>query len=84
MIGLRLSVVDSDFHGIELENRTNNNYQCSDVIIGDDVFIGSDVKILKGVEIGNGSVIGSGSLVVKNVPAMTVFAGVPAKFIRNI
>lgn len=84
MIGLNFSAVDSDFHGLEIENRKNGNYECADVYIGDDVFIGSDVRILKGVRVGSGAVIGSGSLVARDVAERTIHAGVPAKFIRNI
>lgn len=84
LIGPGFFVTDSDFHGLELENRTNGNYQCMDVIIGDDVFIGNDVKVLKGVTIGRGAVIGSGSIVLSSVPENTVFAGVPAKCIKHL
>lgn len=84
LVGLNFSAVDSDFHNLEFYARTSGNYECADVLIGDDVFIGSDVRVLKGVKIGDGAVIGSGSLVVHDVPGMTVYAGVPAKFIRAI
>lgn len=84
LIGLNFSAVDSDFHGLELENRNNGNYECVDVYIGNDVFIGNNVTILKGVRIGDGAVIGNGSLVVNNVEPMTIHAGVPAKLIRAI
>nr|WP_283772278.1 DapH/DapD/GlmU-related protein [Acinetobacter sp. ANC5681] len=67
-----------------INNRTNGNYECLPVEIGDDVFIGSDVKILKGVKIGQGAVIANGAIVVKDVPPLTIFAGIPAKFVKNI
>lgn len=54
-----------------------------DVIIQDYVWIGSRVIILPGVEIGEGSVVASGAVVTKNIPPMSVFGGVPAKFIRK-
>lgn len=84
LIGVGFFAVDSDFHGLELENRSNGNYECSSVIIGDDVFIGNDVKVLKGVKIGNGAVIGSGSIVLSDVPDRAIFAGIPARLIRYI
>ena len=52
--------------------------------IGKNVFIGENVRILKGVHIGDGAVIGNSSLVTKNVPAHTVYAGNPAKFIKKL
>ncbi len=84
LIGFCFTAMDSDFHGLKLEDRTNGNYKCSGVEIGDNVFIGNDVKVLKGVRIGEGAVIGCGSIVVSDVPDFSVYAGVPARFIKNI
>lgn len=84
LIGPCFFVVDSDFHGLEIENRNNSNYECEDVFIGNDVFIGSNVKIMKGVRVGDGSIIGTGSVVVSDVEALSIYAGVPARLIRKI
>lgn len=54
------------------------------VHIGKNVWIGSNATILPGVNIGNGAVIGAGSVVTKDVPKNTVFAGIPAKLIKEI
>ncbi|MFT3932626.1 MAG: acyltransferase [Chitinophagaceae bacterium] len=54
-----------------------------EIIIEDDVWIGTQCKVLKGVTIGKGCVIGAGSLVNKSIPAYQIWAGTPAKFIRN-
>lgn len=51
--------------------------------IEDDVWIGANSVILPGVRIGRGAVIGAGSVITKDVPDHSVFAGVPAKFIRR-
>lgn len=56
----------------------------SPVHIGKNVWIGSNSTILPGVTIGDGAVIGAGSVVTKNVPENTVFAGIPAKKIKEI
>jgi acetyltransferase-like isoleucine patch superfamily enzyme len=54
-----------------------------EIVIGNDVWIGAGAIILKGVTIGDGSVIGAGSLVNKSVPPYQIWAGSPARFIRN-
>jgi len=54
-----------------------------DITIEDDVWLGIGSKVLQGVVIGKGSVIGAGSLVNKSIPANEVWAGSPARFIKN-
>ena len=54
------------------------------VHIGSNVRIGAHAIILPGAKIGDGSSIGAGSVVTCEVPPNTVFAGNPAKFIKNI
>lgn len=49
------------------------------VIIGDRVWIGPNTIILHSVNIGEGAVIAAGAVVTKDVPAFTIFAGIPAK-----
>lgn len=47
-------------------------------------WVGAGAVICPGVTIGENSVIGAGSVVTKDVPDNSVYAGVPAKFIKNI
>ncbi len=54
-----------------------------DIVIGNDVWIGRESVIMPGVKIGDGAIIAAYSVVVKDVPAYTVFGGNPAKFIKN-
>lgn len=53
------------------------------VVIGNDVWIGNNVSILEGVTIGDGAAIAAGSVVAKDVEPYGIYAGVPAKKIRN-
>lgn len=52
-------------------------------VIEDDVYIGSGAKILGPIRIGRGSVIGANAVVVDDVPARSVVAGIPAKVVRT-
>jgi len=54
------------------------------VIVEDDVLIGANVVVLEGVKIGKGAVIAAGSVVIDDVPANTVYAGAPAKKIKDV
>ena len=51
--------------------------------VGNGVWIGAGAMILGGVTIGNGAVIGAGSVVTKDVPDDTLYAGDPARLIRE-
>ena len=52
--------------------------------IGNDSWLGAGVIVLPGVTIGESSIIGAGSVVTKDVPSNSIYAGVPAKFLRSI
>ncbi len=54
-----------------------------EVTIKDDVWVGTGVIILKGVTIGTGSIIAAGSLVNKDIEDYSIYAGVPARFIKK-
>lgn len=82
LIGQNVNIFDSDFHGLEIENRNNGVYDCLPVHIENNVFIGANVTILKGVTVGVGAVIASGSIVIKNVEPFSIVGGIPAKKIR--
>lgn len=54
------------------------------ITIKDGVWIASGAIICAGVTIGENAVIGAGSVVLEDVPFNQFWAGVPAKFIRDI
>ncbi|WNH08608.1 acyltransferase [Thalassobellus suaedae] len=88
-IGGNVCIYDTDFHSLNflyrrIKKQDNKETKNKPVKINDDVFIGAHSIILKGVEIGEKSIIGAGSVVSKSVPKGEIWAGNPAKFIRNI
>lgn len=54
------------------------------VVIEDNVLVGANAVILEGVRVGEGAVVAAGAIVVEDVPAHTVVAGIPAKVIKTI
>lgn len=83
LIASKTTMVDTG-HEISRSNKIRlQPCTIQEIIISDDVWIGTQCIVLKGVTIGDGSIIGAGSLVNKSVPPYQVWAGVPAKFIRN-
>ncbi|ESU22174.1 hypothetical protein FEDK69T_21520 [Flavobacterium enshiense DK69] len=70
---------DSDNHVLN----GDANKMSAPIVIGNHVWIGLRAIILKGVTIGDGAVIAAGAVVIKDVPANTVVAGVPARVIKE-
>ena len=48
-----------------------------DTVVGNDVWIGHESVVMPGVKIGDGAIIAAYSVVVKDVPAYTVYGGQP-------
>lgn len=48
------------------------------------MLIGAQAIVCKGVSIGDNSIVGIGSVVTKSIPANQIWAGNPARFIREI
>jgi acetyltransferase-like isoleucine patch superfamily enzyme len=56
----------------------------SPIVVGSNVFIGLNCILMPGVYIGDNSVIGAGSVVTGSLLGNAVYAGVPARKIRNL
>jgi len=54
-----------------------------EVIIGDNVYVGANSTILMGTVIGNETIIAAGSLVKGVLKSNSIYAGIPAKWIRS-
>jgi acetyltransferase-like isoleucine patch superfamily enzyme len=51
--------------------------------VGKGVTIGSNVTVMGDLTIGNGAMIGAGSVVTKDVPANQIWAGNPARYLKD-
>ena len=96
-IGRNCSFFDNNVHSLNhierrieyLHNKSKHitilhNTAPHPLIIEDDVWIGAYVQVTKGITIGQGAIIGAGSTVTKSIPPFTMFAGNPARFIKEV
>lgn len=87
--------IGSNFHsGVEcMIISENHNYEGTklpydetfvkkEINIGDNVWFGNRVLVVGNVTIGEGAIIAAGSVVVKDVPALAIVGGNPAKVIK--
>ena len=80
-IGPKVNLITIN-HDVNPDNRSATYGR--PIVIEDKVWIGINSTILPGVRIGYGAIVGAGSVVTKDVPAMTVVAGNPARIIKTI
>ena len=64
-------------------NQKGRMYNLGEVKIEEDVFIGCNVVICNAVTIGKGAIVGAGSIVSKDIPPYQVWAGNPARYIKD-
>lgn len=80
-------VITSQSHRVDALNagmlyrETNDNRP---IEIGHNVWIGSGAIILPGIEVGCNSIIAAGSVVKESIPPNSLYAGVPARFVRAL
>jgi maltose O-acetyltransferase len=77
-------VITTASHRVGAAGRRAGEATQHDVIIGDGVWIGAAATILPGVTIGAGCVIGAGAVVISDCVPNGVYAGVPARRIREL
>jgi len=84
MIGPHAAIYSSGHNFAQLDRpMTSLDHIMAPVVISDDVWIGAHVCIPGGITIGRGAVVAAGAVVVKDVEANTIVAGVPAHTIRK-
>jgi acetyltransferase-like isoleucine patch superfamily enzyme len=79
-------VIRDQDHAIDLNeaNENRENFNIAPIEINENVWIASKATILRGVTIGKFSVVAASAVVTKVIPPYEVWAGIPAKFIREI
>jgi chloramphenicol O-acetyltransferase type B len=73
-IGLASRIRDEDYNWLGLNNLTT---------IENDVWVGYGAIIMSGITIGTGSIIAAGSVVTHDVEPYSIYAGIPAKKIKD-
>lgn len=90
LIASDVVILDDDGHPVDWHERHHHwpvapeDRLGAPIVIEENVWVGTRAIILKGVHIGNGAVIGAGAVVTRDIPPMTVAAGVPARVIRRM
>jgi len=82
--GVHIYVNDHKFDDITKTIAEQGYFPSKGVEIANNVWIGANVIILSGVNVGTHSVIAAGSVVTKDVDSFSVYAGVPAKKIKDL
>ena len=71
-------------HGFSKNDVIHNQLSVlKEVTIGRDCFFGAGTMVLGGSNVRDGAVIGANSVVTGNIPPYEIWAGNPAKFIKN-
>lgn len=86
LIAANCQIIDCNGHELSFEDvdgRIGTTSGAKPIVIEDSVWIGANCIVLPGVRIGRGSIVAAGSVVVKDVPAMVVAAGNPARVIKR-
>ena len=82
-IGPRVEFITGS-HDIGSDSRRAGFGWARPILVNDGCWIGAGVKILGGVTVGNGSVIAAGAIVIRDVPANVLVAGIPATIKKNL
>src|SRR5208283_6000601 len=64
--------------------QTEADWKVERTVIRKGAWIGSGATILSNITVGENAIVGAGSVVTKDVPANSIVAGNPAKFLRSI
>jgi len=80
-IAQNVSLIDTNY---DFKNGKIGELIPDKIVIEDNVWVAAGCVILPGVVIGRGAIIGAGSIVTKSVTASSLWAGNPAKWIKDL
>lgn len=83
MFGPNCILVSADHNINDKLSLRDSGHTVGDILIEDNCWIGANTVITKGITIGQGAIIGACSVVTKDIPAMSVAVGQPAKVIKR-
>jgi acetyltransferase-like isoleucine patch superfamily enzyme len=83
MISSGVIISTTDSHSIIDKNSKKRINKPQNVLLKNNVWFARNVMILKGVVIENDCVVGAGSVVTKNLKSNSIYAGNPAKLIKE-
>ena len=71
-------------HELIWNSMNGRGHNSGSIVVCDRVWIGANVTVVQGVNIGEGSVVAAGAVVTNNVPAYSLYGGVPAKLLKPL
>ncbi|MCU1504876.1 MAG: transferase hexapeptide repeat containing protein [Ilumatobacteraceae bacterium] len=71
-------------HLVEGECQRAGRLVSAPIVVENGAWVGARSVVLPGVTIGRGSVVGAASVVTRDVPANTLVAGAPARFVKAL
>lgn len=83
MIGSHVAI-SSVTHDSAATGLFNKHTLFKPVVIGSNVWIGSHAFVGAGVTVGSNYIVAAGAVVVRDVPAKVIVAGVPARVLREL
>jgi serine acetyltransferase len=86
LIGDRVLITDADhnFSDTAAPILRQGDYFRGPVVLSDGCWIGAGAVILPGVNIGRNAVVAANAVVTRDVPGLTIAAGVPAQIIKHV